>query len=850
MAFNDQEQAIIKYGVANGKSQQEVQDAITRLRTGQGPVAPTASTPAAKPGLVQRVATDINNRGAANADIYNKGTDGTDQSMLHNVDTGFKLAANTAGGIADTIGELIKSAPGGEQALNAVGGVASAGYNAIVDKLAKTPLFQGAAQNPDATKVLEQFLSIAKSGGDISNNILAADGVAKAGDTVVNLAKTGVDKTVQTVKNSADAAAKDAADLKTQVQTSLSGKNVDPQLKASADRMFMENSKVPDPIASYEEYLTQSQKAIKDIKADPAISSVGEDVGNAFKQVVNQRRQVGKIMGEEIKKVGGVKTDVLPSVDEFVNTLKENGLQYDRVDRALNVVGDTKFSSADLKMIQTYATELQKLGSKPTLSQLDAFISRLPNELDVYKASQGITGTTNAERIIQQNLSSLKEQFDPVKTGNPELTTYANARASYAKLSQFIDEGSSYLGKITQSGDFAKDSSLLKSSVQSILNNGKKDWLVKLDTLTGNNLLDKAVLALQAMKDAGDFRGLSLLEELSKGIPTSKAGFTQKVLDFAAQKVGNALTGSPADQTRTFLQSLKSQSLDNALPKSIQSSNIKPTIGVKSTPTIAQTSKSTGFTSDTVPSTGTKIKSALKTAAIKGKRGFVANPFKDGLPKAVKQLNNQDKTLMSRYIDSVRLTGEKKPVLTAAEESDLVKLNETLGIHPDQSAETIAKQYEQVIPKIKEPQPRTIEGKYDKTIPKELAPLAKEAQKYKSAEEFVKAQHPNIEWSLHESPEDITLSKIVVPKSSRGTGEGTKAMESLIRYADIKGKRVFLTPSKDFGASSVSRLTDFYKKFGFRENSGRSRDFSTREAMIREPQKPQLTDFYKKVHKK
>lgn len=118
------------------------------------------------------------------------------------------------------------------------------------------------------------------------------------------------------------------------------------------------------------------------------------------------------------------------------------------------------------------------------------------------------------------------------------------------------------------------------------------------------------------------------------------------------------------------------------------------------------------------------------------------------------------------------------------------------------------------------------------------ADLLKEARKFKSANDLMKAKHPNIDFSIYEKDNEITLSKIVVPKEVRGNGAGTKAMEDLITYADIKGKRILLTPSKDYGASSVSRLTDFYKRFGFIENKGKGRDFSTRESMIREPKKP------------
>ena len=81
--------------------------------------------------------------------------------------------------------------------------------------------------------------------------------------------------------------------------------------------------------------------------------------------------------------------------------------------------------------------------------------------------------------------------------------------------------------------------------------------------------------------------------------------------------------------------------------------------------------------------------------------------------------------------------------------------------------------------------------------------------------------------------DDISLKRIIVPKEMRGTGIGSLAMNYLVDYADLKGKRIVLTPSKDFGASSVARLKAFYKRFGFVENKGRHRDFTTRETMFR-----------------
>lgn len=81
----------------------------------------------------------------------------------------------------------------------------------------------------------------------------------------------------------------------------------------------------------------------------------------------------------------------------------------------------------------------------------------------------------------------------------------------------------------------------------------------------------------------------------------------------------------------------------------------------------------------------------------------------------------------------------------------------------------------------------------------------------------------------------ITLSQIVVPQEARGAGQGSAAMQALVDYADRTGQRVVLSPSSDFGGSK-KRLVEFYKRFGFVENKGRNKDFTTMESMIRAPQ--------------
>lgn len=92
-----------------------------------------------------------------------------------------------------------------------------------------------------------------------------------------------------------------------------------------------------------------------------------------------------------------------------------------------------------------------------------------------------------------------------------------------------------------------------------------------------------------------------------------------------------------------------------------------------------------------------------------------------------------------------------------------------------------------------------------------------------------------VDVALHEGNGVLTLAALKVQEGERSQGVGSQAMAAITAYADKRGLKLALTPTKDFGASSIKRLTDFYKRFGFVNNKGRNKDFATRETMIREP---------------
>lgn len=421
----------------------------------------------------------------------------------------------------------------------------------MTDKLNQVNDFMD--KNPDITRSL----------GDVINTLLlneanktsptVSDTAGKIKDTIGSVqdslsnlleSKDAAQAATQTVKEG------NGLSLADRLRANAGKGNVDPRIQASAERL-------PDPAQTYTSFLDQAKAATQDVKADPPISTVGEKIGKAYDTVVQMRRDTGQQMADALKNVSDTPTDVSATVAKFEQDIQEKfGVKYDVGQQGMVQTGkQSSLTSSDRELLGKYITDLKVLGDNPTIGELDAFMKRIPQELDVAKAAKNITDTTPAEAFIKQHINALKDAFNPDTTGNEALKPYYDARRAYANLSNFLDEGSKYLGAKTQAGDYSRDVSVAKSSAESILSGGKKDWLLRLEGLTGYPALDESALAIQAMKDAGDNRGLSLFKTLSSAdiTPSRLVG---KLIGMGTKKIGGAVVGSPADQTSAFLKSL------------------------------------------------------------------------------------------------------------------------------------------------------------------------------------------------------------------------------------------------------------------------------------------------------
>ena len=102
--------------------------------------------------------------------------------------------------------------------------------------------------------------------------------------------------------------------------------------------------------------------------------------------------------------------------------------------------------------------------------------------------------------------------------------------------------------------------------------------------------------------------------------------------------------------------------------------------------------------------------------------------------------------------------------------------------------------------------------------------------------EALAQQFPDVQFyvSAPRNGERLVLDKVVVPPEMRGKGVGSAFMQELTRMADEAGVPMGLTPSDHFGGN-VNKLRQFYERFGFSPNTGRSRDLTISDALLRRP---------------
>lgn len=81
-----------------------------------------------------------------------------------------------------------------------------------------------------------------------------------------------------------------------------------------------------------------------------------------------------------------------------------------------------------------------------------------------------------------------------------------------------------------------------------------------------------------------------------------------------------------------------------------------------------------------------------------------------------------------------------------------------------------------------------------------------------------------LEFSINKRNPDVIILDMV---ESAKPGSGTSVMKDICKYADDNGKILALSPTSKFvGEDNYKRLTDFYKRFGFRETTHKDNKYT------------------------
>jgi hypothetical protein len=442
MALSDKERAIVEYGKAQGKSQDEVMQALTSFRTQQAaPVTPTVTTP---PTPDNSAGADLR-AGLNNAfGAINRGVD-RDQEIEAQGRTGVGQAVGKfASGVraaGEVLGELgagaARALPGGTTAMNAVEAVATKAGEKVAPYIA--PAIIGAANKvPEGAKrPLWDVGNLALGGIGIAGSVTpggpAIKGTLKAGEKAVEAGKAVVD-TVGAVTNSPvvkgalDTGIEYAErvprfvtrrqeDLRTAATRAerirTSPDHIANALKVGVDERIINTVEQADEptIQGYAEIVKLAEESISTtgtIKqtARPEIVA-GEAAAAQYRLIDNQRKAVGKAIGEATQNLSRDTTiDMNPSYEMLDEQMELLGVKLIKTEDGTTLdfggTGFTKEQRTKMNELYELSTEGGANLTPYQVHQKDRMFSQLQREARMDKVGDIQVDTPNGKMSLFQ----------------------------------------------------------------------------------------------------------------------------------------------------------------------------------------------------------------------------------------------------------------------------------------------------------------------------------------------------------------------------------------------------------------------------------------------------------------
>lgn len=496
MAFNQQEQNIIKYGLENGKSKEEVTKAITNFRLGI-----TTTTKINQPSTLERVVSGIQEKGAKITDII---TDDLKSSLARGVEataTGFSALSSTAyNALPDDARNLLDKVAGG----------IGKGFGFLTDKISNSKFLQEAIMSGQTGK-LEETIKIASDLGLISGEILGVKATASA----TKFIDKGITGTIDIIKKMPKI--KDLIKTPTsltqypkQIADAISSKitKIDPKV-----RNILEDT----TIEKFDRYVKAGEASLKNSRLLTPLEQAGELVDNKILPAIK----------EDLGRIGAQKAKTLASI----STQKAPNIATDAIDYIRSKTQSIKMTIDERKLVNALENELKKLGKIPTIGSADKTVDLLQATLFEKAGNLSIPVTTRVKSLVNQTIGKLNNSVKTIAEKKLGSTEYSVLNNAYAEKIQLFNKLNKAIG-----AEGMRGGSLFKKFF-SPQDAGTKKLFADIKENYGVDLAQDAVLAKFVMESLGDTRAAFLLQM----VPLTTAGAIVKGVKFLEGKLTNPI---------------------------------------------------------------------------------------------------------------------------------------------------------------------------------------------------------------------------------------------------------------------------------------------------------------------
>lgn len=370
-------------------------------------------------------------------------------------------------------------------------------------------------ENPDLARAINNSVNLISINASVKGALKTGEKVLKTGESLAskfsNLAERGgeVVKNINVNKITEKLPIDAPENIKTSLNPFLTKTKADISvptkkgyvLKKVADITEAEKDLVQKETANLYEKMIQSAEKFKIDRRDVSspLEIVGKRTDEAMDKVNKIRKDAGKVMGEVEEKFKDKIVELKGSrLDNFVDEYLSRDKKFGRK------IKDTAF-------LDDFVKDYDILFKNPNVKDTLEFVRTWTKELEDLKDGFGVfKENKRTYTLIEGAVSDIKNQTRNIISKSDDI--YRGALDKYRLTSQLKDEANRLLGKEGLAGERLKGGAAAKRAVQSASDQGARQFYNVLKKITGYDGLKEADIALKAMKDVGDYQGLSLLE--------------------------------------------------------------------------------------------------------------------------------------------------------------------------------------------------------------------------------------------------------------------------------------------------------------------------------------------------